>query len=87
MVYIPSLIENGVSPKLKFGYLVGVSSFWWWVENLEVCGGWLDGFVKIIGTAVSIGSAGPTIFSLGTHVLSYKDPAQKFCWGEVRPYL
>jgi hypothetical protein len=25
---IPSLIENGVSPKLNFGSLVGLSSFW-----------------------------------------------------------
>jgi hypothetical protein len=25
---IPSLIEDGVSPKLNFGSLVGLSSFW-----------------------------------------------------------
>jgi hypothetical protein len=26
---LPSLIENGVSPKLNFGSLVGLYSFWW----------------------------------------------------------
>jgi hypothetical protein len=40
---IPSLIENGVSPKLNFGSLVGLSSFWWSDEHLDTC---LDGFVK-----------------------------------------
>jgi hypothetical protein len=47
-----------VSPELIFGYMVGVSSFWWWVEHLEACS----------GTTLSLGSAGPTIFSPGTRV-------------------
>jgi hypothetical protein len=42
---------------------------------------------KIIGTAVSLGTAGPTKFSPGTRVPSCKHPAQKFCRGEVQPYL
>jgi hypothetical protein len=65
---ITSLIENGVSPKLNFGSLVGLSSFWWWDEHLDAWSGCLDGFVKIIGTAVSFGMASPTIFFPGTHV-------------------
>jgi hypothetical protein len=43
---IPFWIKHGDSPKLNFGYLVGVSSFWWWVEHPEACSGCLDGFVK-----------------------------------------
>jgi hypothetical protein len=41
---------------------------------------------KIIGMAVSLGTAGPTTFSPGTHVPLRKHPTQKICRGEVRSY-
>jgi hypothetical protein len=47
----------------------------------------LMGLWKIIGTTISLVSFGPTIFSPGTRVPFSKHPAQKFCQGEVRPYL
>jgi hypothetical protein len=61
---------NGVSPKLIFGYLVGVSSFWWWVEHLEACSDWLDGFMEYHITTVPLGSVGPTPFAPSTRVPS-----------------
>jgi hypothetical protein len=33
-------------PKLNFGSLVGLSSFWRWDEHLDACSGCLDGFLK-----------------------------------------
>jgi hypothetical protein len=84
---IPSLIENGVSPKLNLALLLACLHFGDGTSTWTLVVVVLMDLWKIIGTAVSLGTAGPTKFSPGTRVPFCKHPTQKFCQGEVYPYL
>jgi hypothetical protein len=63
-------------PKLIFGYLVGMSSFRWWVEHSEACSGWLDGFMEDHRYDSTTRFGRPTPFAPSTCVPSCKHPTK-----------